>query len=1034
MRELAFSTQPTAGHEPQGIVVSIGKETADIKAGATRLRNVAIAKPLTAEQLNLYDIVALLWVGDVPHATSILGHESAYRKDPYQDTTPPPFPIDVQVVQTNYGAKLVWAWGGKDSNRGDLAFYEVDARLPGQQWGLDVYPVGEGTSEEHYPRLPHLAVQVRVRAVDLRGNKSNWVEADDLLQDLVAPPAPMGFNVSSEVGGVRCTWISPLPGSIPDLAGFFLYACTDELGTGGIIKAKTVGPTTSTFYEFVYSGTLYFNLTAFDLAGNESDYAVTIWLPGYSYGSQGAQLLINSDFERSMMGWEDIVLGPLPDYWNMVIGNVTYGDIEYGDFGREGGKGIRTAFTGNTSAVIYWPYSGDDGLNVWLLRAEPSQIYTVSIYFKPDCSIDLFRYEYYADLGTLQDLVYLGLVVRRHNGTGIDPTGYSTGTGTLVEELEGGWYRAAFSVMPADNPTYPYICATFVVYNRTGGSVTVDLDRAQVVIGKDPAQWQPGIGGAYGATTGGLRLDMSGLSSDNLKVGKDGKLYSDLLSDATGTRNLGSPDLHWQTVYADNLVGSAAHDPVSLDASATDLLTLTVQDLSLDAQAANLVFAGPTTGGAAVPTFRSLVDADIPAAICRDSELTTHAGLTTGVHGVGASTVASVADIATHAAVQSGVHGLAITAGKTLTVQGSLTLAGVDAKVLTLTDSLTVQGGGATTLSSAGGYTLTIPATGTAALRSDKLSVFAATTSAELAGVISDETGSGALVFGTSPTFTTQITVPLIIAPSTSLALRPTTNATTAIQLQNAAGTSVLNVDTTNGRVGIGTTTPGALLHVGVGADSPSLFSNIYASNEGATFITARNSSDNIDVAIGPGTTYGIVGTRTYHDFYFQSNATNYMALTKTGNVGIGTTGPGTLLHALKSDAVTVAVTNVATLGHNSTGTPAAGFGGGLVMNLESSTTEAQTAAALNWLWNDATHATRKADLVAYAYDTAARELWRGRGAGAAPAIGFLGAAPSARLAHVADPAGGATVDAEARTAINSILASLETFGFHATS
>jgi len=44
----------------------------------------------------------------------------------------------------------------------------------------------------------------------------------------------------------------------------------------------------------------------------------------------------------------------------------------------------------------------------------------------------------------------------------------------------------------------------------------------------------------------------------------------------------------------------------------------------------------------------------------------------------------------------------------------------------------------------------------------DKLSAFAATTSAELAGVISDETGSGALVFGTSPTLTT----PLLNVPS----------------------------------------------------------------------------------------------------------------------------------------------------------------------------------------------------------------------------------------------------------------------------
>ena len=43
------------------------------------------------------------------------------------------------------------------------------------------------------------------------------------------------------------------------------------------------------------------------------------------------------------------------------------------------------------------------------------------------------------------------------------------------------------------------------------------------------------------------------------------------------------------------------------------------------------------------------------------------------------------------------------------------------------------------------------------AVVSGTLAQFAATTSAELAGVVSDETGSGALVFGTSPTLTTPV-------------------------------------------------------------------------------------------------------------------------------------------------------------------------------------------------------------------------------------------------------------------------------------
>jgi hypothetical protein len=51
----------------------------------------------------------------------------------------------------------------------------------------------------------------------------------------------------------------------------------------------------------------------------------------------------------------------------------------------------------------------------------------------------------------------------------------------------------------------------------------------------------------------------------------------------------------------------------------------------------------------------------------------------------------------------------------------------------------------------------TIPSTKTLVVTTDKLSTLAATTSAELAGVISDETGSGSLVFATSPTLTTPV-------------------------------------------------------------------------------------------------------------------------------------------------------------------------------------------------------------------------------------------------------------------------------------
>jgi len=64
----------------------------------------------------------------------------------------------------------------------------------------------------------------------------------------------------------------------------------------------------------------------------------------------------------------------------------------------------------------------------------------------------------------------------------------------------------------------------------------------------------------------------------------------------------------------------------------------------------------------------------------------------------------------------------------------------------------------------------TIPSTKTLVVTTDKLSALAATTSAELAGVISDETGTGALVFATSPT---------LITPALGVATATSINATT---------------------------------------------------------------------------------------------------------------------------------------------------------------------------------------------------------------------------------------------------------------
>ena len=111
---------------------------------------------------------------------------------------------------------------------------------------------------------------------------------------------------------------------------------------------------------------------------------------------------------------------------------------------------------------------------------------------------------------------------------------------------------------------------------------------------------------------------------------------------------------------------------------------------------------------------------------------------------------------------------LALAAGKTLRVTG-------------LSSGTAII----TAPSAAGTPTLTLPTTtGTFALLQNNLGSFAATTSAQLAGVISDETGSGALVFAVGPALTGTPT-----APTAADSTNTTQIATTAFVQSAVAGT-----------------------------------------------------------------------------------------------------------------------------------------------------------------------------------------------------------------------------------------------------
>jgi hypothetical protein len=184
-----------------------------------------------------------------------------------------------------------------------------------------------------------------------------------------------------------------------------------------------------------------------------------------------------------------------------------------------------------------------------------------------------------------------------------------------------------------------------------------------------------------------------------------------------------------------------------------------------------------------------------------------------------------------------------------------------------------------------------IPATKTLVVTTDKLSALAATTSAELRGVISDETGTGALVFANTPTL---VTPALGAATGTSLALTSTAtvggstpNAGTALTA-NAQVFLNSNVNWNYGNLEItrnaaNTATP---RFIGMNLDGDS---------KTDTTIGATNSIWGIyDSAPTTGslssTLNSVMGYGAYAGHRWYTNGTERMRIVSTGLVGIGAT------------------------------------------------------------------------------------------------------------------------------------------------
>jgi hypothetical protein len=205
---------------------------------------------------------------------------------------------------------------------------------------------------------------------------------------------------------------------------------------------------------------------------------------------------------------------------------------------------------------------------------------------------------------------------------------------------------------------------------------------------------------------------------------------------------------------------------------------------------------------------------------------------------------------------------------------------------------LSTNGSGTTSWVSSGGtVTLGTSATVTNPQRGSDpttglFSAATGTVSISAAGVdIADFTSTGASVTG-SVTASTSVISPTYTG-SGAIAIKPGTDSATAVELQTHGGTNILDIDTTNSRVGIGTDSPGQNLQIGKAAASGT------ASN-GIIRVGSMNGSLSYRYW-----DFGTSQSTSPYNFYIQDTQMAAPALTvaySTGNVGIGTTSPGHLL------------------------------------------------------------------------------------------------------------------------------------------
>lgn len=258
----------------------------------------------------------------------------------------------------------------------------------------------------------------------------------------------------------------------------------------------------------------------------------------------------------------------------------------------------------------------------------------------------------------------------------------------------------------------------------------------------------------------------------------------------------------------------------------------------------------------------------------------------------------------------------------------------------------------------------------------------ASSTSADLRGVLSDETGTGVAVFANTPTLITPV---LGVATATSINGNTFTTGTYTLTGAAAKTLTFSNTLTLAGTDGTTMTFPSTSGAVAT-ADSSTIFTNktyntagtgnSFSINGQAIATVSGNTSKvgttgapstgkclewdangNIITAVNNLACGGAITSVTANNATLTISPTTGAVLAE---LNLANANTWTALQTLTIDnATTNAVSTVLDIQKSSSGTPAAGMGGQIRFGLESSTTANQPAGLIQAVWNIATHASR---------------------------------------------------------------------------